>query len=75
MMSMSLRICQWQTCRCCRQILDSDAREDVAITVALFGAVALAICPRCKQQVDESTLHDRNYRRRARRTVASREAA
>ncbi len=70
-----LRICQWQTCRCCRQVLDSDARDRVAVDVAFYGAVALAICPQCRQQVDEQQLHDRNYRRRARRFLARREAA
>jgi hypothetical protein len=67
---MSLSLVQRRECSLCREYMD---RSVDLVSLQLFGWVALAICPSCRLPVDESTLKDRNYRRRARRFYARKE--
>lgn len=60
---------QQQECRVCRQGINDTEVQATRIVVAMFGSLALEICPSCGQKADKS---DRNYRRRATRWLALR---
>lgn len=62
-MGMSLRLAQ--TCSVCRQEIDRQVQQDVAVAVKLFGAAGYAVCPCCRQEVRDHT--EPKYRRRVRR--------
>lgn len=53
------------TCSVCRQAMDEERSAQTAITVALFGRAAYAICCCCRQEVEDRK--DPNYRKRWKR--------
>jgi len=61
-MGMSLQLQQVLRCSVCGQIRDEDQAAHDAVDVALFGAVAYAVCPGCGLVVQDH--EDPEYRAR-----------
>lgn len=70
-MSMSLSFAF--ECSVCFQLITAKKRGDTASMAALCGSAAYAVCPSCRQEVEEHT--DPEYREAARRYVAEQTVA
>jgi len=41
-------------CGLCKQLMDSEEQQETRVKVAIFGAVAYAVCPVCNQEVPKA---------------------
>jgi hypothetical protein len=62
-MTISLSMTYMPECPVCQQYITKEHRGDTASTVAFVGAAPYAVCPSCRQSVDEH--EDKGYRQRA----------
>jgi hypothetical protein len=71
-MTISLAMTYMLQCSVCEQYITREHLGDTAATVALVGAVPFAVCPLCRQSVDEH--EEPGYRQRADEFVGRKKA-
>lgn len=69
-LSQSVNVRVRQECRICYQEISADKIDRDVVDVKLFGCVAYAQCPACRQTVSDH--RDPNYRARVRRFMLRR---
>lgn len=69
-LSQSVNVRVRQECRICYQEISADKIDRDVVDVQLFGRVAYAQCPACRQVVEQH--RDPNYRARVRRFMLRR---